>query len=189
MLIDAPGRRNELEAPVVAKQHKRKAIVFVSLVGVLTLTSTLLLLLAPAPLRPSAAVTLFNANSPSGDYQVIFQTDRPIEVGRWKSLLVRTTPASTSTVNGDHFALGSARTGVDGQIEISARWMSQLAALPPAGTSQIDAGCVSICVETVNGKLTPLQQERLGQLVTVLQRRLDIPSTQVWRVDSPQTSR
>lgn len=189
MLILPPSLRNELEAPVVAKQHKRKAIVFVSLVGVLTLTSSLLLVLAPAPLRPGAASTLFNADSPSGSYQAVFQTDRPIESGRWKSLLIRTAPAGASGTSGDHFTLSDAQSGADGQIEISARWMSQLAALPPAGTSRIDPGCVSISVRAPGGQPTRLQQERLAELVAVLQRQLDIPNSQVWRVDASLAGR
>src|SRR5438552_3741853 len=56
----------------VKKSH-RKFVVFASLVGVLTVTSALLLALAPAPLVPDAYSSLFAIDAPRS-MDAIFET-------------------------------------------------------------------------------------------------------------------
>ena len=55
------------------KHSQRKFIVFTSLIGVLTVTSALLLALAPAPVSPDAASSLYAIDAPSS-LDVIFET-------------------------------------------------------------------------------------------------------------------
>src|SRR5690348_8226362 len=60
------------------KKSQRKFIVFSTLLGVLTLTSALLMALAPAPLVPDAATSLFAVDEPRS-LDVIFQTKNPLQ--------------------------------------------------------------------------------------------------------------
>ena len=97
------------------KNSHRKFIVFVSLVGLLTLTSALLLALAPAPLMPDAASSLFAIDAPPS-LDVIFNTKVQSPPNRWKYIYVRhSRTASGSALSlgqapgglGDHFVIGS----------------------------------------------------------------------------------
>src|SRR5438045_340643 len=58
------------------KKSQRKFIVFSTLLAVLSLTSALLMALAPAPLVPDAATSLFAVDEPRS-LDVIFQTRSP----------------------------------------------------------------------------------------------------------------
>jgi hypothetical protein len=176
----------------VAKQHQRKAIVFVSLMGVLTLTTTLLLAMAPAPLAPGAQATLFNAQStPSGSLDTVFATDKPIQRGYWSGILIHhsRTPAGDARSLahpelgvGDHFVIGNGDGAVDGQIEISARWMAQTGALAPQGSASMDRRCISICLvgDFDQSAPTRLQLQRAAALVSTLQNQLNIPADRIW---------
>src|SRR5439155_18835135 len=126
-----------------------KFIVFTSLVGVLTLTSALLMALAPAPLTPDAASSLFAIDAPRS-LDVIFETRAPITNERWKYLYIHHSATATGNAltltgaghdasgMGDYFVIGNGDGAADGEIQICQRWNRQLAALPPAGASEID---------------------------------------------------
>lgn len=184
----------------MAKQHQRKAVVFVSLIGVLTLTTTFLLALAPAPLAPGAQATLFNAQStPTHDLSMVFQTDRPVQRGYWSGILIHHshTPGGDARSLahpqhgvGDHFVIGNGAGSADGQIEISARWMSQAGALAPEGSAAMDRRCISICLvgNFDEASPSPLQLQRTAQLVTTLQGQLGIPADRVWTLKTRQSA-
>lgn len=184
----------------MAKQHQRKAIVFVSLIGVLTLTTTFLLALAPAPLAPGAAATLFNVQStPTTDLSMIFQTDRAVQRGYWSGILVHHSRTASGDARsladpelgvGDHFVIGNGQGAADGQIEISARWMSQVGALAPAGSASLDRRCISVCLVGDFDQTGPtaLQLQRTAELVNTLQRQLNIPDGRVWTLKTRDSS-
>ncbi len=182
------------DTPNVAKQHKRKAIVFVSLVGVLTFTSALLLVLAPAPLGgPGSNVTLLNSQSAAGaDMQAVFSTQRPITSGRWTSILIRhsRTSGSQTLGNGDHFIISNGNGGVEGQIAMGGRWLNQVPAMAPDGASSIDDGCITICLVGDFDIAVPryVQVRQLSELVKTLQAGLGIPTNRVWTLDEPRSS-
>ena len=69
------------------KHSSRRFIVFTTLVGVLTLTSALLLALSPAPLTPDISNTLFAIDSPES-MEAVFQTHAPIAKDRWKFIYI-----------------------------------------------------------------------------------------------------
>lgn len=185
--------------------NKRRAIVFISLIGVLTFTSTLLLVLAPAPLRPGMSATLFSANSPiqseaqseaGAGLDLIFRTDRPIKPGRWTSIFIhhsRTPGGNAHTVADpklgarDHFVICNGDGGADGEIQINTRWMAQAPAVPPGGVSSIDPNCISICLigDYDRNQPTPRQMDHLRRLTTRLQQQFDIPSARLWMVTDP----
>lgn len=167
----------------MAKQNKRKAIVFFSLIGVLSFTTTLLLALAPAPLTPGAAVTLFNANtvrSPLADMGSVYHTDRPIQAGVWTDIVIRRDRGiSTDGPSlADHFVIGNGvNGGADGEIRIAARWMSQTPAASIRGVGS--ERCISICVAGDVDGVTILQSQRLEQLLGSLKQQLGIEASRV----------
>jgi hypothetical protein len=178
------------------KNSHRKVVVFSTLITVLTLTSALLLALAPAPLNPDAASSLFAiANSPQ-TLDTIFQTESPLRTARWKYIYIhhsRTASGNAMTLArhrdgvGDHFVIGNGDGCMDGEIQVTQRWNRQTSAAPPSGANQIDADCVSICLvgdfdRTVP---TPTQLRRLGQLVGALQGRLHVGAHNVLMLDHP----
>jgi hypothetical protein len=162
------------------QQHRRKAIVFASLITVLTGTTALLLALSPAPLAPGNPTVLFNADGAS-ELQAIFQTDRPMVAGKWTSILIHSGPSDPRAANGDHFLICNGDRGIDGEIQVSSRWSAQSSAVAPTGTDRIDAGCVSICViNDENQTPTPMQMHRLDQLVKTLRSRTEIAANRVY---------
>ena len=170
------------------KKTQRNFVVFSSLVCVLTLTSALLLALAPAPLSPDAT-SLFAITQPDS-MDPIFQTHKPCENGRWKFVYIhhsRTHSGSALSVDqsaggaGDHFVIGNGDGAVDGEIQLCPRWDSQQSAAPPAGASRIDAACISICLvgDFDHDRPTSTQLRRLGALVNALQAKFHIAAQDV----------
>lgn len=171
------------------KKSNRRVVVFATLISVLTLTSALLLALAPAPLGTGVTNSLFAIDTPES-MDVIFQTSASIKPGRWKYIYVhhsRTLAGSALTIaqgaNGvpDHFVIGNGDGAVDGQIQVGQRWDQQQSASAPAGTDGIDPNCISICVVGDFDRTVPtqLQIRRLTNLISTLQSRFDIAAGQV----------
>jgi hypothetical protein len=180
----------------VKKAHRR-FIVFTSLIAVLTLTSALLLALAPAPLAPDTANSLFAIDAPQS-MDVIFQTKTRCDSNRWKYIYVRhsrtaagsaLTLGNTKGVASDHFVIGNGDGAIDGEIQIGQRWDSQSSATPPAGASSIDPACISICLvgDFDQTRPTPTQLHRLVQLVNTLQARFRIPAQNIMLVNQARS--
>ena len=176
---------------------RRNFLVFLSLVGLLSFTSVLLLALSPAPLTPSASASLFALDVPQS-MDAVFRTTSPVEAGRWKYVFVhhsRTPDGSAQTLVGrdglpvDHFVIGNGEGALDGEIQITQRWAGQVAAAPAPGLDRIGSDCVSICLigDFDQAAPTPTQVLRLNQLVGALQRRLQIGAGQVLLVDAPNS--
>lgn len=167
---------------VVKKQKvspHRSVVVFSTLVGILSLTSVILLLLAPAPLKPGAAESLFAVDTPD-EMAAIFQTHKPLAA--WNYIYIHqsgTEPAVELT--GDHFIIGNGTEQGDGELQISQRWIDQAAGSPPPGAQSLASNCISICVmgNFDQAPPTPTQLRRLGQLIAGLQGRLQLPSAHV----------
>ena len=168
---------------------RRKFVVFVSLVGLLTLTSCLLLALAPAPLTPGTVASLFAIDARSMD--AVFHTSVPVTKQRWRSIYIHHsgTPSGNAESLGrrvdglaDHFVIGNGVGCVDGEVQIGHRWSSQLPAGTVPGTSSVAPDCISICVvgDFDRAVPTPTQRMRLTQLVQSLQGRLGLSDEQVY---------
>jgi hypothetical protein len=181
----------------VKKAH-RKLIVFSTLLGVLSLTSALLMALAPAPLVPDAATSLFAVDEPRS-MDVIFETKAPLIAGRWKYVYIHhtQTPAGNAMTlghatdgMGDHFLIGNGDGLLDGEIQIGQRWNQQQVALPPGGAKAIDAACISIGLVGDFDKTvpTPTQLRRLSQLVGALQGELHVVKNDVLVIESPKSA-
>jgi hypothetical protein len=176
-----------------AARSSRKLVVSVSLLMVLGLTSALLLALAPAPLTPGAASSLF-AVEPPKSLDVIFETAVPLKAGRWSHIYIhhsQTLSGSAATLGAgaggvaDHFVIGNGDGCADGELQIAQRWNRQQPAGPLPGVSQMDPSCISICLVGDFNRTHPTrtQMRRLAQLVSALQGRLGVPAEQVWAID------
>lgn len=166
-----------------------------SLVGVLTATSALLIVLAPPPLAAQAPTydnlwATGNDDSGSQLAQVVFSTKVPARASRWKYIYVHQTGTATGNSLtlasapgglGDHFVIGNGLGCPDGQIQMCQRWMNQTSPAAPAGAQSIDPACISIGL-VGNFSLaapTETQVRRLAQLVIALQSQLGIGADRV----------
>jgi hypothetical protein len=190
-------------APTVKKsqakqRRQRKIVVFSTLLGVLTLTSALLMALEPAPITPDAASSLFAVDEPRS-MDAVFVTATPVPAGRWRYVYIhhsRTASGNALTLGqqthgvGDHFVIGNGDGCMDGEIQISQRWNQQTSALPPAGANTIDPACISICVvgDFDSTVPTPTQIRRLTQLVNALQGQLHIDRSKVLLIQEPKSA-
>jgi hypothetical protein len=177
----------------MANNPQRKVIVLASLIGVLTLTSALLLALAPPPLGGQGGYDNLWAseNSPadagSDLSAALFQTHVPAHRGEWKFIFIHDSgPNSAGAANGDHFVVPDPADGSDGRIVMTQRWNNQKAA-SPAGVVSIDPACISICVDgnfdhaaPSAAQMSAAQMRRLAQLVSTLQGQLGIGGDQVF---------
>ena len=171
---------------------------FISLVGLLSGTSVLLLALSPAPLKPDAAASLFALDAPRS-MDVIFDTTNPVADGHWKTIYIhhsQTASGNAATLGarpgglGDHFVIGNGSGCVDGEVQVGHRWASQLPAGPATAATSVRPDCVSICLVGDFNRTgpTPTQRLRLAQLVTTLQSRLRIRGTSVYVVQGSGTA-
>jgi hypothetical protein len=187
------------EAGRQVKQPNRRFVVFTTLIGVLTLTSALLLALAPAPLKPDISSSLFAIDTPES-MDVIFQTQASVKSSQWKYIYIHhsRTPAGSAltlsqNANGvpDHFVIGNGDGAADGQIQVGQRWDQQVPANPPLGATVNSAwsNCISVCLvgDFDRAVPTPMQFRRLTNLVNTLQSRFDIPAGQVLLISEPNS--
>jgi hypothetical protein len=165
-------------------------VVFVSLVGLLSLTSVLLLVLAPAPLTAGTAASLFALDQPRS-MDAVFITSAPITNHRWTSIFVHhsKTPSGDADMLSDrtgglpdHFVIGNGSGCVDGEVQVGHRWSAQQPAGPVPGTQSVAPDCISVCVVGDFDRFapTPTQRLRLTQLVNALQARLGVPADRVY---------
>jgi hypothetical protein len=168
---------------------RRRAVVFTCLLGVLGATTILLKKMAPVPMRPDAADTLF-AYGGNDSLNAIFQMQATVEPDHWKYVYIhhsKTTGGSALSLGrgpdgvGDHFVIGNGEGLADGELQISQRWNHQQQAVAPSSGVKVDADCISICVVgDFDRKVpTPMQLGRLGQLVQALQLHCRIPASHV----------
>jgi len=167
---------------------KRRVVVLVSLVGVLTLTSALLLAIAPAPLSTQTAASLLAVDDAQSIDQ-IFELPAS-QMNRWNYIYIHhsASPAgSAETLKGndsmmaDHFVIGNGEGAGDGEIQMGLRWKQQLPPGQIPGAEYIDRSCLSICLvgDFSQTKPSETQKRQLVQLVTALQARLHIPASRV----------
>jgi hypothetical protein len=167
---------------------KRRVVVLVSLVGVLTLTSALLLAIAPAPLSTQTAASLLAVDD-ARSIDDIFEVPTS-QMATWNYIYIHhsATPAgsadtlkSSDSTLADHFVIGNGEGAADGEIQVGVRWKQQLQAGQIPGADYIDRSCLSICLVgdfSQNGP-SGTQERQLVQLVTALQNRLHIPASRV----------
>ena len=177
---------------------QRKVVVFVSLLAVMTVTCALLLALAPAPLAPGAASSLFAVGTPDS-LDEVFSTATPMQHGRWKYVFIHhsgTDSGNAATIGEsaeglpDHFVIGNGDGCGDGEVQVAQRWNHQKAAGRVDGLKAIDSSCISICLigDFNRTRPTPTQVLRLTQLIGALQSRCGIPAANVLVLDGDQST-
>jgi hypothetical protein len=170
----------------MAKKPPRKVIVLASLMGVLTLTSAMLLALAPPPLSAESSLENLWVTDSAGSGELtdaVFKTRTAVKAGQWKYIFIHDSAAKVAGVvgAGDHFVVADGVNRPDGQIVMTQRWNAQNAARPP-GVESIDPSCISICVcgDFDAARPTATQMRRLAELVSTLQGQLGIGGDKVY---------
>ena len=189
-------RRAPAKPAPIEPANKRKVVVFGSLIVVLTLTSALLLALEPNPLRADKPTNLYALDSRDA-LDPIFDTHVPAANGRWKYIYIHHSASPKGSALslaqspgglGDHFVIGNGEGSLDGEIEISQRWADQQPPAAPPGAKKIDPNCISICLigDFHQNLPTPVQMQRLEELVSSLQSKFGIGAENVLMItDQP----
>lgn len=167
---------------------RRNVMVIAGLLSSLTLTSILLLILAPTPLLPEPRSLMVVESNPA--LEEIFDTQTPIQAGRWQSIFIhhsRTRRADAAS-GGDHFLILGPADSADGEIRIDPRWNAQQPAA--AATAGLGSNSICICIAGDFDQSAPstTQIRRAGQLIQTLQRRLRIPAKNVIAYDRPASA-
>ena len=192
------SRTNETRAARADAGNRRKVVVFLSLLAVLSLTTLLLRGMAPTPMQPDAAATLF-AFGAADSLDALFAMQAPVQPDRWRYIFLhhsRTAGGNALTLGqgdggiGDHFIIGNGDGLADGELQISQRWNHQRVAIAPPGVDGVDPACISICLvgDFDRRPPTPMQLRRLQQLVQLLEARCRIPAGQVSWLSSDGSS-
>jgi hypothetical protein len=180
----APGQR-----VVLVKKSKRKIVVLTSFVALLSLTSALLLALAPPPLSAEGYNTLAARGGQDFLAEVLNTAVTP-KSSHWKYIYVHHSAtergsAQTLAIPGaglcDHFVIGNGDGCQDGEIQMGPRWNQQKAPAPSPGLDHIEPDCISICLvgDFDQTMPTPMQLRRLTQLVSTLQTQFHIDADRV----------
>jgi len=113
-------------------KSRRNVLVIAGLLSSLTLTSILLLILAPSPLLPEPRSLVVVESNPALDE--IFDTQAPIPARRWQSIFIHhsKTRRADAATGEDHFLIAGPADGADGAIRIEQCWMNQQAAATAA---------------------------------------------------------
>ena len=164
----------------------RNTVVAAVLLGSLSITGMLLVVLAPPPLVPDAAYTLMAVDS----IDKAFLTRVTIKQDQWKTIYIHHTRsrAGNATTIGqatggmaDHFLIGNGYGCADGELQVGQRWNEQV---PAAGVAK---NCITICLVGDFDQAAPTEQQimSLTGLVGALQKRLAIPTSSVVFYDRP----
>jgi hypothetical protein len=168
---------------------RRPLVVFASLVGVLTVTGGLLMLLAPPPLEPTVYKSLLAAETSQSVEEGVRATKKPLD--KWTAVFIhhsRTRDGSALAFSqnlggvADHFIIGNGDGLEDGELQITSRWSEQKPAGDIPGLQSIEPGCVSICLVGDFSKHRPTRRqfERLLDLVAALQQTCGISADRVY---------
>lgn len=169
-----------------------------SLLGAMTLTSGLLLMLEPGPRAPLSDLQLSaRVEERKSNEDLLFETDLAVQPGRWKAIVVHhsgTGQGSLGKLNqlheeqrrgglGYHFVLNNGRGAEDGLIEVGFRWQRQLVGFHSFGTDGDwrNRQAIGICLigDGDRQTYTRAQFDHLLWLVHQLQRHLGIPAEKV----------
>lgn len=168
---------SESKSAAKSLSHRRRQFwVFTGLLGVLTGTSAFLLMVSPTPLRPDGGNAALAADKSGpvaeklAELKGVFGTRVAVDNNRWGYVFVHHTAGGVAN-GGDHFVVTA-----DGQVQMTARWDTQVQAGPPVGAKSIDGRCISVAVVGDFDSSVPseIQLKRTAQLVRTLTAKLKL---------------
>lgn len=174
------GKSTDNSGPKRDKRSRRNVIVMAGLLSSLSLTSVLLLLLAPAPLAPDRTVPLISLGE-----EPIFKTRAPYS-RHWRYIYIHhtRTPGLPETSD-DHFVIGNGIGTQDGAIVMGQLWQEQQAARPAGARVSDDCITIAVVGDLDATKPTAGQLDQLERLVRRLQYDLKIGPDAVMLSDAP----
>ena len=179
---------------------RRSKVVVGALLASMTLVGGGLVALDPhaAPAAQGLSIPTLVATGSPDTVEVIFNTPKPIEPGRWKAIVIHdsgTMYATPATMEQDarrlglrglgyQFVIGNGSGLDDGELHVSQRWLNQTAGAHTIGKDAdwYNVNALGICLvgDGERRPFTPAQVRRLTQLVDSLCRELNIPADHVY---------
>lgn len=175
--------------------ERRTIVVLAALVMGMTLTSGLLLLLAPGPVAPVSGITLTSVDRGGEPGDRLFDTAEP---RRWRAIVIHDSGSlagSSKTIGrahasaghsglGYHFVVNNGTGEEDGLIEMGFRWQHQSDGdyVQGSGAQWFNQNAIGICLvgDADRKPFTPDQRRELVWLVQELQNRFSIPREAVY---------
>lgn len=176
--------------PTTQAKSKRTTIVTLTLLGSLTLTSVMLLVMATPPL--TRMQNLVGISTSPLSFDSVYRTGKPIQAGRWNTIYIhhsRTRRGGLVSLAqqgiGAHFVIGNGDDCGDGEIQWADAWTEQRPAR--LGGQPLPAGQITICLvgDFDVSRPTDAQLQRLWELVSSLRNRLNLPATSIVALDRP----
>lgn len=174
---------------------RRTVLVLVSLVGAMTFSAGLLLLLEPGPVVPKTNISLNTVDMPRSAEQVLFEIDGQLHP--WSAIVIHSSGTSEGSAAaldqvhrklglgglGYHFVIHNGRGGTDGRIVMSDRWHGQASGAYCAGPDAdwFNKNAVGICMvgDFDASAPTDAQRDALISLIHSLQRKFRIPAERI----------
>jgi hypothetical protein len=183
---------------------RRSIIVLASLVVGMTLVSTILLVLEPAPSAPPSGIALQSITRDADPERILFNTTLP--QAPWQSIIIHDSESIAGSLEtlskrherlglvgvAYHFVINNGYGEQDGLNQLSFRWSRQLVGAFRMGSAEgrLDPRyAIGICLigDGERKAFTDAQIKELVWLVTRLQDRFDIPRENVI-IDVARTS-
>jgi hypothetical protein len=188
--------------------QKRVAVVLASLVGTLTFSAGILLLMEGGAVATPASALAYQ----QGSIAVQVEPTTPLRTGAWNYIIIYESGDSAGSAasladgrfNGEsettrtvrpkanfHFVIDSARSGrdaVDGQLEVGNAWLNQEVGAPYAGWPDVRYhqvspynNAVGVCLIGNLGRepISDAQHQNLLHVVHELQTRLNVPRERI----------
>lgn len=189
------GLLNQLS---MAATNRRPMIVLSALVGAMTLSSGLLLMLEPGPmLRPPHPINLRAPSLPGPKAPMLFDTTAPPQPDWWRAIVVSESGRVGDTAEsiaarhreqGEeglncHFVVEPGTSASSTAVHSGFRWRTQRSGAWATGPYRdwYNRHAISICLVGNSDEKAPdeTQLRRMIELIHSLQKRFDIPASQV----------
>lgn len=185
---------------VARRITRRSKVVLGALLGAMTIVGGGLVMVDPhsVPVAQGLTIPTLVATAGPDTVEVIFNTPKRIEPGRWKAIVIHDSGsmfATPATMEEDarrmglrglgyQFVIGNGSGLDDGELHVGARWLNQTAGAHTAGKDAdwYNTNAVGICLvgDGERRPFTPTQLRRLTQLVDALCLELKIPADHVY---------
>lgn len=179
---------------------RRSKVVLGALLGAMSIVGGGLVMADPhaTPAAQGLTIPTLVATAGPDTVEVIFNTPKPIQQGRWKAIVIHdsgsmfATPATMEEQArrgglrglGYQFVIGNGSGLDDGELHVGARWLNQVAGAHTTGKNAdwYNTNALGVCLvgDGERRPFTPTQMRRLTQLVTSLCQELNIPTDHVY---------